>query len=58
MPGRAEADIHQNTDGSISISYKPQEKGVHELSLLCNEQPVDGKQELLKINFPEQNLTH
>lgn len=42
MPGRPQAHIQQNKDGSISINYQAHENGVHEVNLLCNEQPVDG----------------
>ena len=43
MPGRPEAAVVTNKDGSITIQYKPTEKGVHELNLTCNENAVDGE---------------
>ena len=35
--------IVENNDGTVSINYKPTERGAHELSLTYNEQTVDGK---------------
>ena len=43
MPGRPAPEIKPNKDGSVSIEYKPQQSGVHELSLTYNEQNVEGK---------------
>lgn len=42
MPGRPAPEITPNKDGSVSIAYKPQQSGIHELALTYNEQTVDG----------------
>lgn len=46
--------IEDNRDGTVRIQYDPTEDGVHELVLLYNSVPVEGKK--LKIEYPEHFL--
>jgi filamin len=42
MPGRAGHEIVQNKDGSVTLQYKPEEAGVHELNLMVNDKQTEG----------------
>ena len=42
MPARVGHHVHENKDGSITFSYKPTEKGTHEMNLSYNDKQAEG----------------
>ncbi len=43
--------VEDNVDGTATIKYNSRNRGSHELTLLYNEKPVQGKQTLRFIAY-------
>lgn len=40
---KAYPKIEDNKDGTVTVRYQPTEMGLHELHLLYNQEPIEGK---------------
>lgn len=51
MPARVGHSIQENKDGSITFSYKPKERGTHEMNLTYNDKQAEGRYFALMRKF-------